>query len=264
MPVLPKTRIGQLEFFETHQPAWAAAADEIGLTAAQLAALAARTAAARAAYDQQQAAISAARAATLRFHLASAALHAEGAGALRSIRVTAGADGGGAGGGDDVYSLARIPPPAARGRIGPPGTPFDFRVQLLPAGGLRLTWKCRHPRGAVGTLYEVRRRVEVAATAALLLDDTNGEIVAGRSATGSGRSRGFEYLGSTGVKSFTDRSLPRGAASAIYELTALRSTARGQPARFTVQFSGPARPAAAALTRSAAVHAAPAAAPATC
>jgi len=62
----------------------------------------------------------------------------------------------------------------------------------------------------VGTIYEVKRR--------------NG-------ATGA-----FTYIGATGVKNFTDATLPSGLSSATYQITAIRSTASGNPAQFTINF----------------------------
>lgn len=83
----------------------------------------------------------------------------------------------------NVHLLAQIPPPAQGGVTPPPGTPFDFTVGLLQDGSLELKWKCSNPSGTVGTIYEVLRK--------------------------AGPSTGaFVFLGATGVKTFTDDSLP--------------------------------------------------------
>ena len=42
------------------------------------------------------------------------------------------------------------------------------------------------------------------------------------------------FLGTAGIKRFTDSTLPAGSTAATYEVTAVRSTGRGHPARFTV------------------------------
>jgi hypothetical protein len=76
-------------------------------------------------------------------------------------------------------------------------------------GSLESKWKCRNPGGTVGTVYEVERQI------------------------GSG---GTTFVGATGVKSFTDDSLPSGATPCTYQITAFRSAARGNPAQFTVNF----------------------------
>ena len=109
----------------------------------------------------------------------------------------------------NVYVLAQVPPPAAGGVTPPPGTPFNFTVGLLQNGSLELKWKCSNPSGTVGTIYEVKRSI------------------------GSGA---FTFVGATGVKTFTDDSLPAGATPCTYQVTAVRSTARGNPAQFTVNF----------------------------
>ena len=51
-----------------------------------------------------------------------------------------------------------------------------------------------------------------------------------------GANATFVYIGASGLKSFTDDTLPAGSASVTYQITAVRSTARGNPARFTVNF----------------------------
>ncbi|MFA6043768.1 MAG: hypothetical protein WC718_02180 [Phycisphaerales bacterium] len=61
-----------------------------------------------------------------------------------------------------------------------------------------------------GTVYEVKRRV---------------------GATGA-----FGYVGSTGVKMFADDTVAAGSPSVTYEVTAIRSTQRGNPGQFTVSF----------------------------
>ncbi|MBI2756718.1 MAG: hypothetical protein K2Q09_10340 [Phycisphaerales bacterium] len=109
----------------------------------------------------------------------------------------------------NVYVLAQVPPPAVPGTTPPHGTPFDFTVGLLQDGALELKWKCGNPSGTVGTIYEVKRQI------------------------GSGA---MTFVGATGVKSFTDDSLPSNASPCTYQITAVRSTARGNPAQFTVNF----------------------------
>jgi len=108
----------------------------------------------------------------------------------------------------NVYVLAQIPPPAQGGTTPPPGTPFDFTVGLLQDGSLQLKWKCSNPSGTVGTIYEVKRQI------------------------GGGA---FEFVGATGVKTFTDDTLT-GASPVTYQITAVLSTARGNPAQFVVNF----------------------------
>lgn len=216
MPTVPKTRSDRLEFYETHIVAWQADPGSIGLDAGATDAQADRIAEARAAYDAHQEAIAAARAATQRYYNAVEAMHADpGAGAdmIETIKAFAETT-------DDVgvYARAQIPPPATKSTAPPPGTPTTFGTRLLGDGALRLTWKCNNPRGTAGTVYEVLRSV--------------GEGPVG---TVGGE---MEYLGTAGSKSFTDTTIPAGATNLVYQITALRSTRRGSPARFTVRFGG--------------------------
>lgn len=216
MGTTPKTRVGRIEFYEAHLPAWKAHGGAIGLSAGSVDDLSALTASARAAYEQQRLAEAALRAATAKFHERVAAMH-QGAGAgadmLRTIRAFAESTND-----PGVYNLAQIPPPAVPGVVGAPGTPFDFRVRLLQNGAIELKWKCRHPRGAEGTVYEVRRCV----------DGPSG---------GGGGGGAFAFVGSVGAgKTFADETVPAGSASVTYQVTAVRSTGRGAPARFTVRF----------------------------
>ena len=212
MPTVPKTRSDKLEFYETHIVVWQAEPGSIGLDAGATDAQADRIAEARAAYDTHQEAMAAARAATQRYYNAIEAMHADpGAGADMIETIKAFAEST-----DDigVYVRAQIPPPATKSTAPPPGTPTTFGTRLLGDGTLRLTWKCDNPRGTAGTVYEVLRSV------------------------GEGPVGEMEYLGTVGAKSFTDTTIPAGATNLVYQITALRSTRRGNPARFTVRFGG--------------------------
>lgn len=204
MRVVPKNKVPQIEFFETHVGKWAEAPEQIGTTAAEVAALADSTAAARAAFRQQRAAMQAAQAATLKLNLALADMNNKGASIILQIRTKAALAG------DGVYPLASIPIPNAPSPIGPPGTPHSFSFSLDQEGVLRLKWKCQNPRGSVGTMYQVRRQV--------------------------GGTGEFAFIGVAQTKSFIDKTLPVGVAAVIYQVRAIRSTAFGEVATFNVTF----------------------------
>jgi hypothetical protein len=211
MGVVPDSRLGKIEFYEAHALAggpWAANAANIGLTSAAVTALGALTTQARAAFNAAEVARQAAKTATQNFHDKVRAMHnGPGAGSdmIQSIRNWAESKND-----PNVYVLAQIPPPATPGTTPPPGTPFEFRVGLLQNGALELRWKCNNPSGTQGTIYEVKRR--------------------------PGSSGAFGYVGSSGVKNFTDDTVPAGSPSVTYQITAVRSTQRGNPAQFTVNF----------------------------
>lgn len=207
MGVVPDSRLGKIEFYEAHISPWTTNAATIGLTPASVTALGTLTTAARNAFNAAEAARQAAKAATQAFYDAVRAMHnGPGAGAdmIDTIRNYAETKNN-----PNVYTLAQIPPPATPGTTPPPGTPFDFTVGLLQNGALELKWKCSNPSGTQGTIYEVKRQI------------------------GSGA---FTFVGATGVRTFTDDTLSNGSAPVTYQITAVRSTSRGNPAQFTVNF----------------------------
>ncbi|MGH7132045.1 MAG: hypothetical protein ACREJO_08885 [Phycisphaerales bacterium] len=211
MGVVPDTRLGKIEFYESHNSAWSTNAAAIGLTAGKVTALAALITTARKSYDAHVTAQAAAKAATQTFYDAVRFMHSSpGAGAdmVETIKNFAQTTGN-----PTVYNLAQIPPPATPGTTPPPGTPFKFTVGLTQEGAIELKWKCQNPSGTQGTIYEVRRKIG-----------------------GSGSSNPFTFVGATGVKKFTDDTLTSGSTNVTYQVTAVRSTARGTPAQFNVNF----------------------------
>jgi hypothetical protein len=207
MGIVPDSRLGKIEFYEAHLAPWTSNAAGIGVLPAAVTSLGTMTAAARAAYNAHIAAESAAKAATKNFYDKVRAMHSgPGAGSdmIDTIKTYAATKND-----PNVYVLAQIPAPAPAGITPPPGKPADFTVGLLENGALELKWKCNNPSGTVGTIYEVMRKI------------------------GSGA---FTFVGATGVKTFTDDTLPSGATPCTYQVTAVRSTARGNPGQFTVSF----------------------------
>jgi hypothetical protein len=208
MGIVPDSRLGKIQFYENHLSPWGDNASAIGLTAAAVTSLGGLTTNARKAYDAAESARQAAKAATQAYYNAVRAMHnGPGAGAdmIELIRNKAQSTNN-----PEVYALAEIPAPATPGTLPPPGTPTDFTVGLLQNGAVELKWKCANPAGAQGTVYEVKRR--------------------------SGAAGSFVYAGSSGVRTFVDETLQAGTASVTYQVTAIRSTQRGNPAQFTVNF----------------------------
>lgn len=207
MGIVPNDRIGKIEFYEAHLPPWTTNAAAIGLTPASVTALTTAVTNARKAYGDHLAAQAAAKAATAAFYDKVRIMHSNpgfGADMIQTIKTFAQTSNN-----PNVYVLAQIPPPAQGGTTPPPGTPFDFTVNLLQDGSLQLKWKCSNPSGTVGTIYEVKRQV--------------------------GGAGSFQFVGATGVKTFTDDTLS-GGSPVMYQITAVRSTARGNPAQFVVNF----------------------------
>ncbi len=210
MGITPNTRLGKLQFYEAHITPWSNNAVAIGLDVGDVTSLAGLTGAARLAYNAHLAAQQAAKSATQNFYDAIAAMHGgpnAGSDMIDTIKNFAQAT-------DDpnVYTLAEIPPPAPPGTVPPPGTPYDFRVALLQNGNVELKWKSNNPEGAPGTVYEIKR------------SDDGGP---------------FNYIDTAGKKVFTDTTIPQGVGPMTYEITAIRSELRGNPAQFNVQLGSP-------------------------
>ena len=205
--VVPQKKQEKVQWYQSHVGVWSDNAAALGLLPADTTALGDLTAAAQAALDDQQAKTQAARAATLVYHAAVAAMADKGADLIQFIKAKA------AGSADPaaIYALAQIPAPASPSPLAAPGTPFDLKVELNPDGSLNLSWKCLNPEGSTGTLYEVRRKA------------LNG-------------SSGFAHIGASGTRSFTDDTVAAGTPAVVYEITAVRSTKRGTPGQFIVNF----------------------------
>jgi hypothetical protein len=203
--VLPSKAVDKIVFCENHNSVWSTNATAIGTTSGEVAALVTKTTAARAAFNAQQLAQEQARTATSAFNDAVASMAGAASDIIKQIKTKAAIVGG-----NSVYDLALIPPPAPPSPIPAPGTPFDFVAGLKPDGSLELKWKCNNPAGSQGTTYQVYRK-------------HNGESE-------------FTFIGATGTKSFLDDTVPSSGSPITYQVRALRSTVSGTAAQFIVNF----------------------------
>jgi hypothetical protein len=204
MSLIPPTNHGTIEYLQSKVEPWTTHATAIGTTTTAVTAMDAKLTAAQEKLAAQVAAQQLAKTATAELNAAIRDLRRAGSDIVKQIRAKAATTG------DGVYFLARIPSPALPTPVPPPGTPSDFAATLNPDGSLKLKWKCTNPRGAVGTMYQVTRRI--------------------------GGSGPFHALGGSGTKTFLDPTVPAGTASVTYQVTAVRSTATGTAAQFTVNF----------------------------
>jgi hypothetical protein len=209
MNLVPRNNSGKIQFFKGRLEQWADRAVEIGTSDAAVADLSEKTAIARQAYMEQQAAIQAARAATLRLNNAIDDMASAGASIIMQIKSKARLDG------NEIYSEASISPPDKRSPIAEPGKPYMFTTNLDQIGILTLKWKCDNPRGSKGTMYQVFRQI-------VPMGGSPGK---------------FEYIGKSGTKKFVDSTIPMGAGGQItYQVQAIRSTKSGPAAFHTVNF----------------------------
>lgn len=221
MSIVPETRSGKVEFYQVHAPVWAEDPASIGLTAEDVAELQERVDEAQAALIEHQRAQEAARAATQRYHHAVRRMHSGGGipdgsptvggvcGTALLKRIKAYAQITGDAG---VYVRAQIGEPRKTGRpgsAGAPGKPYGFEVALTQMGWLELTWKCDNPDGTVGTVYQVMRALE----------------------DGPSVPRAM-----VGEKRLLDETVPPGTRVIRYEVTAMRSTGKGESAEYVVRF----------------------------
>lgn len=139
MPVLPDTKLSQLEYFEAHTPVWASNAVAIGLTVANTTLLAGKVTSARKAYNDMLAARNAAKNATQVWYDTYGQMAALGRDDIRTIKAFADQQANPL----TVYTLAQVEPPAQPGPPPMPGTPEMFNITINPASGdLTLKWKC--------------------------------------------------------------------------------------------------------------------------
>ncbi|MGD9789542.1 MAG: fibronectin type III domain-containing protein [Phycisphaerales bacterium] len=211
MSIVPERIEDFLTFCKSHADQWSGVAAGIGLSPQAALDFQTHTTEAMQAFDDKVAADDAKKAATLVSQSKIAALRTELGGLVSQIRgfATNSVDP------DAVYAAAQIPAPAPREPVGPPGTPFDLRLELIQGGALKLSWKCANPANGGGTIYNIRRR----------------------SAGNPGGT--WVSAGASGTRSFTDETWPTEYVTQggiVYQITASRSTSTGNPAEFLVSF----------------------------
>lgn len=205
MGVLPKATQDLLDFCDAHVSVFVTNAVAIGLTPAQATTFKNAAGLARENFNAAITADNVKKAATHTSQMSISALRKTAADTIALVKAFADASATPA----TVYDLAQIPMPAAPSPAPAPGTPTDFTAGLDQSGVVTLKWKCANPPGISGTIYECRRK------------------------TGTGS---FVFVGAVGTREFADSTLPAGSVGVTYEITAVRSTQRGDPAQFNVNF----------------------------
>jgi hypothetical protein len=204
MGLIPDTKQGKINFFQSKITPWTTNATAIGTTAAEVTALNALVEAAADAVATQITNEAAFRASVASADVAINAMVKAGGDIISAIRTKARTAG------DTVYDLAQIPAPATPTVRPAPGEPTGFAVELQNNGAVTLTWKCSNPAGTAGTTYQVWRRIGTSELA---------------------------FLGVTGKKEFVDSTIPPGTIQATYQIQAFRSTLAGPWAQFNVNFT---------------------------
>lgn len=205
MSVLPSKVQDLLDFCDNHVNTFMTNAVAIGLLPAQATAFKNAAGAARSNYNSALAADMAKKAATNTSQMSVTALRKNAADVIALVKAFADSTANPS----VVYDLAQIPMPATPSPAPAPGTPTDFTATLDQSGVVTLKWKCANPPGVGGTIYECARKV------------------------GGGD---FTFIGAVGTREFADTTLPAGSVGVTYQITATRSTTRGNPAQFNVNF----------------------------
>ncbi|MEA2710799.1 MAG: hypothetical protein QOF78_3400 [Phycisphaerales bacterium] len=202
MGLLPENHAERIAFFTSRTALWTTNATAIGTTTTQVTDVTTKAAAATTALAAQLAAQNAAKAATQTLFDAMDALTNSGSIVIEQVRTKSRTAGEG------VYPLANLPAPATPSPKPAPGQPTELVVSLTQTGAFDMKWKCPNPPGTQGTVYNVFRRV-----------GSVGE---------------YTFIGGSGVREFTDETVPSGAALIMYKIQAVRSTAVGPFATFNV------------------------------
>lgn len=207
MGVVPKNIADRIAWYQARESAWTTSATGLGLSTAEMTTMSGYITAAATALTDQVNKKDLAKAATVTLHDADAIMARYGSDLIQKIRAKAGQVGG-----DSVYALAMIPPPATPSPVAAPGQPTELNVVLTQTGALDMTWKCPNPTRSQGTVYNIFRY----------------------SGNGVPTDADYTYVGGSGVKEFTDETAPAGAARIMYKIQAVRSTKVGPFATFNV------------------------------
>jgi hypothetical protein len=201
--IIPRKPSEAVAFFDAHIPVWEAQHARIGLQEQTVASIKTANNALKAALATQEAAKSAAKAATTGMHNANRTLREVGQDGVRAIKDFALSTND-----PSVYEIAQIPPPAAPKPQAPPSQPTDFKVELTSTGGIRISWKST---GSSGGFFAVSRKL------------------AGENA--------FDLIGNSGRKFYVDNTLPVGTSGATYIVQGWRGDVAGTASQqLTIQF----------------------------
>lgn len=181
MPLVPDSKSGAINFFQSHLAAWSADPAAIGLTPQQILDISGATTAAQGSYLAAQQAYNAAKSATATNDTDIETMRAVGSSVIASIRAHAKSTGD-----PNVYVLADIPAPKTPTPAGAPDAPTNVRGTIDNRGAVELKWDGSL---AFHTFFEVYRMFE------------------GQNA--------WTLLASVGTKAFTDETIPPGTTSAI-------------------------------------------------
>lgn len=210
MSVVPSKPVEAYDFAVARESIWGAIPTQIGLTAADVAAMTTTTDNFNTAFDAVVKARAASKAATDALAQATRAMRTRIGDNVQKIRIFAESTNNPA-----VYSLAQIPPPAERIPQPPPEQPRDLDAVLQANGNLTLRFRAS---GGPGAAFLISRKLATESAFRLI---------------------GTADVTRSKVKSFTDTTLPPGSTNVQYIVTGQRGSVRGQDSPiFTVVIGG--------------------------
>lgn len=212
---LPTDPAEVVAFVSSRAEVWALNQPLIGSTPAEVAAVEAILAEAKAAMRAAGIARDAARSATQQYYDAARRLRNASRIVVDNAKNLARAS-------DDasVYQHARLNPPKVRARQAPPpGKPVRVECEAKQFGQVVVTWKCANPRGLHGVVYEVLRRT-------LEVSERDGKRVV--------RWGPMEHIGiAGGDKRFVDTTVPVGVPQVSYMIVSMHNGRKGETSNET-------------------------------
>ena len=190
--VVPKSRQEMIQWFSQRAANWAASAQTLGLTIAEVTELATLINAAQTAQSAAFSARISAKDSTITYHTAADALAAYGAALILRIKGNAAATNN-----PNIYAEASIPLPEDPSPLGPPATPTDLSAAINNEGQVEVRWNASREGGT--------------------------SFIIERSITPVGQVQGpWTLLTSVEERRFIDQNVPLGLSSALYRVRAQR------------------------------------------
>jgi len=212
---LPTDPADVITFVSSRASVWALNQPLIGSTPAEVAAVEAILAEAKAAMRAAGIARDAARSATQQYYDAARRLRNASRIVVDNAKNLARAS-------DDasVYQHARLNAPKVRARQAPPpGKPVRVECEAKQFGQVVVTWKCANPRGLHGVVYEVLRRT-------LEVSERDGKRVV--------KWGPMEHIGiAGGDKRFVDTTVPVGVPQVSYMIVSMHNGRKGETSNET-------------------------------
>lgn len=168
---------------------WTANADSLGLSSDLITQLNSRTVAARAAFNAASQARDNAKSATTTLHQTLTPFEETVRDAIKFIKAQASLD-------PSVYADANIPEPKQPSPAPPPGMPEKVTTNLDNQGSVVLHWLAANTPANTGSAFRILRKLENEAD--------------------------FTLIATTGARTWTDTTVPRGTGEVSYQIQALR------------------------------------------